>query len=163
MEHSSLTVAATRTGQGCTLAISGDLDLTTAETLAPAVTQALGAVNGQPAPVLLDLSGLAFLDCAGARALATAVQALPSGNPVTMGPISPAASRLLDLIGWNPEHLPPTRPATTSQKVADRQDSPASTHIPRQPTMTDQQASLTLTPVTNPQTDRLAAGNRPRL
>lgn len=144
MEHSSLTVTATCSGRGCTVAISGDLDLTTAEALAPAVTQVLGAVNGQPAPVLLDLSGLAFLDCVGARALAAAVQALPSGHPVAIGSISPAASRLLGLIGWNLECLPPIRPMTASQKAANR---PAGTPVASQVTVTDQQARLTLAPV----------------
>lgn len=157
MKRSSVTVAATRTGRGWVLAISGDLDLTTAEALAPAVAQVIGAVDGQPAPVLLDLAGLAFLDVAGARALVAAVQALPVGHPVTVGSISPPASRLLVLLGWELERLPDARLVPAAQTATGRADSPDSTLIARQNQAAGQRASITPTPSAGPQTARLAA------
>jgi anti-anti-sigma factor len=106
-----LAVAATREGQGCVLTIAGDLDLTTAAALIPALTQAVGDLDGQTDHVILDLSGLAHLDINGARALVTAVRAMPGGHPVIVRSISPIASRLLGLLGWNLEAPAPTADA----------------------------------------------------
>jgi anti-anti-sigma factor len=101
----TLTVAATRDGRRCVLTIAGDLDLTTAAKLFPAVTEVAGALNGQDGQtdqLVLDLAGLAFVDVAGARALMAAVHAVPGGHQVTVRSISPIARRLLDLLGWSP-------------------------------------------------------------
>ena len=67
---------------------------------------------------VLDLAGLTFLDCSGARALAALTNLLPSGCPVIIRSLSPAARRILDLLNLDlrqevsagPEHQdPPVR------------------------------------------------------
>jgi anti-anti-sigma regulatory factor len=58
---------------------------------------------------VLDLAGLAFLDCDGARALVMATYAAPDGCPVIIRSISLPAARLLDLLSldlWHPWQEP---------------------------------------------------------
>jgi anti-anti-sigma regulatory factor len=52
---------------------------------------------------VLDLSRLSFIDCSGARALATMTQAVPAGCPVIVRSASPAVCRVMDLMGLNLE------------------------------------------------------------
>lgn len=52
---------------------------------------------------MLDLSGLAFLDCRGARALAEAARAVPVDSPVIVRSVCPRVRRVLDLLGLDLE------------------------------------------------------------
>jgi anti-anti-sigma regulatory factor len=59
------------------------------------------AVDEPTERFVLDLAGLTFLDCAGARALAAVTSLLPSGCPVIIRSLSPAARRILDLLNMD--------------------------------------------------------------
>ncbi len=96
-------VRAERDGDACVLVVSGELDIATTSELA---RQAAAAFEIPPARLVFDLSGLDFIDCAGARALADVVETLPAECPVTVGSMSCAAERVLgvlDTLGMNLE------------------------------------------------------------
>jgi hypothetical protein len=48
--------------------------------------------------VVIDLSGLRFIDCGGTRALATVVRSASAGCPVMVRSVRPAVRRVLDLM-----------------------------------------------------------------
>ncbi len=74
MTMSPLNVTITREGQVCVLTVSGELDIATTPTL----TQQAAAALRQPAErLIIDLSGLQFIDCGGARALAAVIRGAP--------------------------------------------------------------------------------------
>ncbi|GAA0975066.1 hypothetical protein GCM10009555_032300 [Acrocarpospora macrocephala] len=77
------------------LRIEGELDYATL----PALTRALASMGGGSFSV--DLSGLAFVDVAGLRALVTAAAALPIGHVLTLRSVPRHARRLLNLTGWH--------------------------------------------------------------
>jgi anti-anti-sigma factor len=85
----------------CVLALTGELDLFTVANLA----ESAAVVLKTPAErFVLDLRGLKFIDCCGARALATTTRAVPANCPVTVRSVSPAVRRVMDLMGVNLEH-----------------------------------------------------------
>ena len=89
-----LTVTITRKGLVCVLGISGELDIATT----PALTrQAAAALRPPTERLIIDLSGLRFVDCCGARALAAATRAAPAGCPVLVRGASDRVRRILDL------------------------------------------------------------------
>lgn len=75
--------------------VSGELTVTTDREFADRVAAALAMSPGR---VLFDLSGLDFVDRSGARALARAVQAVPSGETGVYG-CGPVVRRVLDALG----------------------------------------------------------------
>ncbi|MCW2878309.1 MAG: hypothetical protein JWQ95_2409, partial [Sphaerisporangium sp.] len=77
----------------------GELDCATL----PALTRALASMpsNGN---ICLDLSGLAFIDVGGLRALVTTATGLQGDHVLTLRSASPQVRRLLDLTGWH--HAP---------------------------------------------------------
>jgi anti-anti-sigma factor len=92
------TVIGSRTSDGTvTVAIGGELDLVSMPLLGEHLAQAL---RGQPRALILDLSGVSFIDCGSARLLAeTAAAALPPGErPVLRGP-SACVRRVFQLTG----------------------------------------------------------------
>jgi anti-anti-sigma factor len=97
----ALTVKAVHDGRICALTLRGVLDLTTAAQFLEHVAR---AVDDRTERFVLDLSGLAFLDCTGARALVMAAYAAPSGCPVIVRSISPLAARLIDLLDLDLRH-----------------------------------------------------------
>jgi anti-anti-sigma factor len=98
----ALTIKAGHDGRICALTLSGALDLTTAAGFLEHVAQ---VVDDRTERFVLDLAGLAFLDCTGARALAMATDTAPSGCPVIIRSISPFAARLIELLGLDLRHL----------------------------------------------------------
>jgi anti-anti-sigma factor len=91
-----LDVTMTREGRVCVLAVGGELDIATV----PALTrQAAAALRHPTERLILDLSGLAFTDCTGVRALAAVTRAVPAGCPVLVRGTSRPVRRLLDLLG----------------------------------------------------------------
>jgi anti-sigma B factor antagonist len=90
-----LRVRVERDGGVCVMAVSGELDIATTPELA---RQAAAALESPPARLVLDLSGLDFIDCAGAGALASVIEALPAGCPVTVGSMSCMAQRVLGVL-----------------------------------------------------------------
>jgi anti-anti-sigma factor len=97
-----LTVKTAHDGRICALTLSGALDVTTAAGFLEHVAQ---AVDDRTERFVLDLAGLAYLDCAGARALVLAACTAPDGCPVIVRSISPLAARLLDLLNLDVRHL----------------------------------------------------------
>ena len=91
----SLTIKVARDRRICVLTLSGDLDFLAVPGFLRHATQ---LIDERTERFVLDLAGLAFLDCAGARALAVATTLLPSGCPVIIRSLSPAARRVLDLL-----------------------------------------------------------------
>ena len=74
----------------------GDLDITTV----PILTRQLARLAGlRPAELVIDLSGVSFLDCASARLLAGTAALLPPDRPPVLASVRPAVRRLLDLLG----------------------------------------------------------------
>jgi anti-anti-sigma factor len=99
----SLTVKVVRDGRICVLTLSGDLDLLAV----PGFLMHAAQVIDEPTErFVLDLAGLTFLDCAGARALAAVTDLLPSGCPVIIRSLSPAARRILDLLNLDARQEP---------------------------------------------------------
>jgi anti-sigma B factor antagonist len=72
--------------------LAGQLDLTAAPSVARALTECLGRSSS----VLIDASGIDFIDCAGLHALLPAGRIYP--EPVLLLP-SECVRRLLDLLG----------------------------------------------------------------
>ena len=78
------------------LRISGDLDIAVEDDAVAAVARALAA--DPPPPVLvLDLSGVEFMDSSGLRALLRMHN--QHGRQIRLGPVSAVVERLLQLTG----------------------------------------------------------------
>jgi anti-anti-sigma factor len=92
----SFTVAAEFGDGGTEVIIRGDVDMTATAALEEMLALALGK---RPHHLTLDLSAVGFLDCAGARVIANAAQALPPGRFAVRAPSLPAARtlQLMDL------------------------------------------------------------------
>ena len=97
----ALTVKTARDGRICVLTLGGDLDFLAATKF---LERAAGVVDDRTERLVLDLAGLTFLDCAGARALANATYLAPGGCPVIIRSLSRAAHRVLDLLGLKLGH-----------------------------------------------------------
>jgi anti-anti-sigma factor len=91
-----LKVRGERAGGVCVLSVSGELDFLCAGSL---VRRARGLVDGRAERLVLDLSGLMFTDCAGARALAAVANLVPGHCPVIVRSAQPAVRRILELMG----------------------------------------------------------------
>src|ERR1044072_9870563 len=91
-----LTVTAVRDGRVCVLSLSGDLDLSETSGF---LGQAALAGDNRIERLVLDLAGVTFLDCAGVRALAMAAGFAPSGWPVIIRSLSPAAGGVFGVLG----------------------------------------------------------------
>ena len=92
---SVLAIKAVRDGPVSTVTLSGDLDICAASEL---LIQAASAVDSQTERLVLDMAGLTFLDCVGARALAMVASFAPPGCPVIIRSLTPRAARVLDLL-----------------------------------------------------------------
>jgi anti-sigma B factor antagonist len=86
-------VAAAADAESVVVQPRGELDIATSDRLAAA----LRAVDSSAAVVVLDLSGLTFLDAAGLRVLIEAKQAL--GERLTLLPGPPVVQRMITLTG----------------------------------------------------------------
>lgn len=84
-----------RRGEALVLRVSGELDLSTAPVLDAAVSEAR---EERGLPVVLDLSGVSFVDSTGIRSLIGAAQALESeGRAFALLSPADAVVRVLDL------------------------------------------------------------------
>lgn len=80
------------------LSVSGEIDLSTAPRLGLAVADAVA----DGVPLVLDLTGVSFLDSAGARVLALAERAgVAQGAPLLLVP-SEFVSRVFEIAGLEP-------------------------------------------------------------
>jgi anti-anti-sigma factor len=82
-------------GAVAAVTISGELDITSAPCLKERLLEVAAA---RPERLVLDMSGLVFLDTA-ARALDTVHRALEAGCPVTIRDPRPAARRVFRVAG----------------------------------------------------------------
>jgi anti-anti-sigma factor len=78
------------------LAIRGDLDVTSIAALAGELAR---LADARPARLVIDMSGVSFVDCAAARLLASATAFLPPGQRPVLSSAGPAVRRLLQLTG----------------------------------------------------------------
>lgn len=92
MTESAEPLAITPTATG--IAVTGEIDAHTA----PAVAIALAAADQEP--LVIDLSGVDFVDSSGLRVLLEAHQTRQaSGGSLTVARPSPAVQRVLDIAG----------------------------------------------------------------
>jgi anti-anti-sigma factor len=92
-----LRTEAQRSPEGVLLLVSGELDLATA----PQLEAALAAhLRSRPQTVIVDLSRVTFIDCAGLNVLLRARRrARYSQSTVRLGPVSTRVARVLTLTG----------------------------------------------------------------
>ena len=83
-------------GVVATVTVTGDLDFTTA----PSLTERLLKVaSAHPKRLVVDLSGMVFVDVAGARALDDTYTLLQTECPVILRAPQPSARRVFGLTG----------------------------------------------------------------
>jgi anti-anti-sigma factor len=87
-------------GAVCVLSVSGELDLICADSFAE---RARRLVDAQAERLVLDVSGLMFADCAGARRLADVTGMVPDDCPVIVRSARPVVRRVLELMGLDLE------------------------------------------------------------
>lgn len=96
LDQSSFTLHRAVSSTGAVIVLSGELDLSNA----PALDRALARLReSHPASLVLDMAGVAFLDVAAARVIATAAQAWPGPDPMVIRDPSPIVRRLLQVSG----------------------------------------------------------------
>lgn len=110
-----LTVRAVRDDRTCVLTVSGELDSVSVDRLLGGAAPAVMADYDQ---FVLDLAGLTFTDCYGARTLAALARAVPIGCPVIVRSVHPAVRRVLDLTGVTLERTPREKPVTAQDRTA---------------------------------------------
>ncbi len=76
--------------------LAGELDLATAPVLASELAPVLAR---HPQRLILDLTGLCFIDCSGLSEFIRASRALPAGRRLTLRSPSPATRKLLAMSG----------------------------------------------------------------
>jgi anti-anti-sigma regulatory factor len=103
MDADDLTVKTVRDGPVWTLILRGDLGLLETGRF---LEQAALAVDDLTERLGLDLAGVLFLDCVGARALRVATRPAPGGCPVTIGSLSVMPRRIAELPGLDLANLP---------------------------------------------------------
>jgi anti-anti-sigma regulatory factor len=108
--------AAPRNG-ACVLRVAGELDVaTTADAL---LARAAASVQAVPGPVLIDLSGLTFIDAHGARALSALIQTPLDGRAAAVRHCPLRIRRLLNVFRLpldysSAEEIPAGQTATTA-------------------------------------------------
>ena len=80
-----------------TVAVDGDLDIATAPVLEAALKR---IERGRPATLLLDLSGVVFMDSTGLRSLLSARRrAQDGGHSLRLANLQPDVARVFDVTG----------------------------------------------------------------
>ncbi len=110
-----LQVQAERRNGLCVLWITGELDTVMAEVLAERADAAVQAISR---PVLIDLSGLTFIDARGARALAAVTQT----HSAAVRSCPPHVRRVLDLLGLPLSYLSAGNRTAPSSETSDLAD-----------------------------------------
>ena len=99
MEHrhdSPLQIDVSADGAVVTVVVAGELDVTTATNLIRLLLK-IGAAH--PEQLVLDLSGLVFVDVAGARALDAVYEVMEAECPVIVHPPRPPARKVFGITG----------------------------------------------------------------
>ena len=92
----SFSVEADLNGAAARVVLRGELDLTAASALEEMLALVLGKA---PRDVVLQMGGVAFIDCACARVIAQAAQTLPGPGRLVIQSPSPVVRRLFHLSG----------------------------------------------------------------
>jgi anti-sigma B factor antagonist len=95
MSKPPLTVTVKQAGRVCVVSVSGELDIATA----PALAEQIAALPGGIERLIMDLSGLQFIDCCGARLLAGVTSAVPPGCMVVVRGATGQVRKVLDILG----------------------------------------------------------------
>lgn len=122
----SLAIKVARDGRICVLTLSGDLDILAVPGF---LMHAAQVVDERTERFVLDLAGLTFLDCSGARTLAALTDLLPSGCPVIIRSLSPAARRILDLLDLDLRQAPSAAAEHHDTPVRSAQEVPSQPHL----------------------------------
>jgi anti-sigma B factor antagonist len=102
MNGTALTVVSDRRGSGWHIAASGELDIATVELLERDLR---AAEQTDAETIVVDLSGLTFVDSTGLRVLLEASERSAETDRLRMIAGAPALERLLDIVGLR-ERLP---------------------------------------------------------
>lgn len=92
-----LMIRTERRGRVCFLVAGGALDEASAARLADVTERAVAMMGTQPARVVIDLSGLSFIDRGGARALARAASPVPGRCQVLVRSLRPVLRLALNV------------------------------------------------------------------
>ncbi len=103
MDAGHIRVSSQPRGFGCVIQVSGELTGVTEREFAALVADAVATSQGS---VIFDVSGVNFVDCRGARALAKAVQAVPQPREAGLDGCGPAMRSVLGAIGFDLPHRP---------------------------------------------------------
>ena len=122
MDAGHIGVSPVMRGLTCVIKVSGELTCATEGEFAAGVAEALAGSRG---PALFDVSGVDFVDLAGARALARVVRAVPSPREAGLDGCGPMMRGVLGAIGFDP----PNRPELTGE-VRPRRRPPARSATP---------------------------------
>ncbi|MDQ1033688.1 anti-anti-sigma factor [Streptomyces sp. V3I8] len=79
------------------LRVVGDVDHHSAQALAAALETTLD----WPGDIIVDMSGLQFIDLAGVRALVRAAERLPAGRCLHVVDLAPMLSHVMHVVGWD--------------------------------------------------------------
>jgi anti-sigma B factor antagonist len=100
----SVQVRAVRRNGVCVLQVAGELEGMGADAFAE---RADAAVRSLPGPVLVDLTGMTFIDAGGARVLDAVMRTLPGGRAASVRACPPRVRRILDILGLPLDGRPP--------------------------------------------------------
>jgi anti-sigma B factor antagonist len=103
-DEGGLDVRIGRDGSACVLTIAGELDIATCGELAGL---AAPAMTGRAERLVLDLSGLRFIDSRGAAALAALADSADVATPVIVRSAGRAVRKVLDVLGISLERCGP--------------------------------------------------------
>src|SRR5262245_54371877 len=120
MADGGVQVRAVSLNGACVLWITGELDTMSAGALAGRASAAMASV---PGPVVVDLSGLSFIDAGGARALDELIRTLPDGWTTAVRRCPLRVRRVLNLLGLAADALPArdgTAPWPAMPQLADQ-------------------------------------------
>lgn len=104
MPDSYLKVRVESRGQISVLALSGDLDMGSADEFTDAAVRILVQ---NPSRLIVDLSGLQYIDFRAARTLAAVASPPPGGSTVILRAARPGVRRVLDMLGLPVGHPSP--------------------------------------------------------
>ncbi|WP_413760769.1 MEDS domain-containing protein [Streptomyces sp. MMBL 11-3] len=79
------------------LRVIGDVD----HHCAPALAAALEGALDRPGDIVVDMSGLQFIDLAGVRALVRTAERLPAGRHLHVVDLEPMLGHVLHVVGWD--------------------------------------------------------------
>ncbi len=86
-----------RRGAACVLTVRGDIDLASAPDFETSLRTAL---DGSPSSIMIDLTGLTFIDSSGLRVLVSlSKEAQSRGATLGLRNVPPHAQRVLDITG----------------------------------------------------------------